>query len=205
MRRGRPAALLLLGTVLAGCAVTDPSRYYVLGAGAPAAATRPATEGASTIGVGPVAVPAYLERLQLVTRDASGRLEIWPYHRWAEPLDAGIAQALAEVIAAQVPSDRVAVFPWRGTLARTIDYQVVVAVARFEGSPGGPVNLDARWRLLSREGRELAFKRSTVTEAVTGEGFAALVAAMHRALGQVGAEMAEAIRSQPANRASVRP
>jgi uncharacterized lipoprotein YmbA len=201
----RVALLLVLGALEAGCAVTDTSRYYALGAfQAPPAVDRPAAEPGLTIGIGPVAIPGYLDRPQLVTRDVADGLEIWPYHRWAEPLDLGIAEALANHLSARVPGDRVAVFPWRGAFARIIDYQVVMAVARFEGSPGRSVTLDARWRLLTRDGKEVAFKRTTLTEPITGDGFPALVAAMNRTIGSLGREVGEAIRSQSANRAAIR-
>jgi uncharacterized lipoprotein YmbA len=197
--------LLVLTIVSTGCAVSDTTRYYALASPpTPEAAARPAAESGLTIGVGPVVVPGYLDRPHVVTRDASDGLEIWSYHRWAEPLDLGIAQALAEALAASVPADRIAVFPWRGTLARILDYQVVVAVARFEGSPGRGVTLDARWRILSRDGKELAFKRTTLTEPVPGEGFPALVTAMNRSIGRLAQDVGEAIRSQSANRAATR-
>ena len=209
MRRMHVAAplvvLIALAAVSAGCAVSDTTRYYALATPqAPDAAQRPAAESGLTIGVGPVVVPGYLDRPHVVTRDASNGLEIWSYHRWAEPLDLGIAQALAEALAARVPVDRVAVFPWRGTLARVIDYQVVVAVARFEGSPGRTVNLDARWRLLGRDGKELAFKRTTLTEPASADGFPALVAAMNRSISRLAHDIGEAIRSHTANRAAIR-
>ena len=202
MRR-RVIVLLALAAVASGCAVTDTSRYYALGTlHPPTAVERPVTSGGLTIGVGPVAIPGYLDRPQMVTRDAGGGLEIWPYHRWAESLEIGIAEALADDLAARVPGDRVAVYPWRGTLARIIDYQVAVQVARFEGTPGQAVTLDARWRLMDRDGKEVAFKRTMLTEAITGQGFPPLVAAMNRAISHLGEEIGRAIQSQPANRAS---
>ena len=201
----RIVLLIVLAIVSTGCAVSDTTRYYALASPPTADVTeRPAAESGLTIGVGPVVVPGYLDRPHVVTRDASDGLEIWSYHRWAEPLDLGIAQALAEALATRVPADRVAVFPWRGAFARIIDYQVVVAVARFEGSPGRGVTLDARWRLLSRDGKELAFKRTTLTEPARGDGFPALVAAMNRSVSRLAGEVGEAIRSQTANRAAIR-
>src|SRR4029450_7470319 len=91
------------------------------------------------LGVGPVIIPRYLDRVQIVTRGANDDVEISMYHRWAEPLESGIAQVLAGDLAQQVGSERIAVVPWRGAAARMLDYQVVVVVMRFEGSPGHQV------------------------------------------------------------------
>ena len=198
-------AVLWVAPALAvtGCAVTDTSRYYALGTfTAPAPAQISSADSGVTIGVGPIAVPGYLDRPHVVTRDAADGLEIWTEHRWAEPLELGIAEALATALSGRVPSNRVAVFPWRGILARSLDYQVVVAVARFEGSPGRSVTLDARWRLLTRDGKELAFKRTTVAEPISGDGFAPLIAAMNRSIDRLGEDIGEAIQAQSAKRAA---
>jgi uncharacterized protein len=112
--------------------------------------------------------------------------------------------SLAEDLGARVPGDRVAVYPWRGTLARIIDYQVVVAVARFDGAPGRRVTLDARWRLLGRDGKEVAFKRTILTEPVHGDSFAELIAAMNRSVARLGQDVGDAILAQSANRASIK-
>jgi uncharacterized protein len=202
-------AMLAVAVVLAtmtGCAVSDPSRYYTLG---PAArlggTTRPAgSDSPLTVGVGPVTIPGYLNRLQFVTRSGDDQVEIWPYDRWAEPVDSGMAQALANDIATRLDSERVIAFPWRGSMARLIEYQVVVAVLRFDGSPGRDVTLDTRWRLVGKNAKELAFRRSTITERVTGSGFPPLVAAMNRAINALGQEIAVEIQARSVDRSAGR-
>jgi uncharacterized lipoprotein YmbA len=74
---------------------------------------------------------------------------------------------------------------------------VVVAVLRFDGRPGGDVTLDTRWRILDRDGTELTFHRSTATEAAAGPGYVPMVAAMARARGTLGQEIAAEIRAMP--------
>ena len=192
---------------LAGCAVSDPTQYYTLGLGGPGDA--PSRAGASTarsqvaepgalgIGVGPIILPGYLDRTQIVTRTRGDQVEIAMFHRWAEPLEGGIARILAEEIGARVPTERIVMFPWRGVVARVLQYQVVVAVMRFDGRPGGDVTLDARWRILDRDGAELVFKRSTVIEVAPGPGFEPMVGAMTRALVTLGREIAAEIRAMP--------
>jgi uncharacterized lipoprotein YmbA len=198
---------------LAGCAVSDPTQYYALGrteassstagsAESRASASTPPSSVAGTgtvsIGVGPVILPGYLDRSQIVTRAGTDELELSMFHRWAEPLADGIARILAEEISARVPTERIFIFPWRGVVARVIQYQVVVAVLHFEGRPGGDVTLDTRWRILGRDGDELVFRRSTVTEAAAGPGYDPMVAAMARALVALGQEIAAEIRAMPA-------
>jgi uncharacterized lipoprotein YmbA len=95
------------------------------------------------------------------------------------------------------PDARIVMFPWRGTVARAIQYQVVVAVVRFDGRPDGDITLDTRWRILGRDGDELAFRRSTVVEAAAGPGYERMVAAMARALVALGREMGAEIGAMP--------
>src|SRR5262249_6651652 len=173
----------LLGLVtfisIAGCAVSDPTQYYFLGQTATrsstarsvesrASAPGPRARGAGTdnvgIGVGPVIMPGYLDRTQIVTRGGPDRVQLATFHRWAEPLDNGIARILADEIGARVPTDRIVTFPWRGVVARVIQYQVVVAGDRFDGTLGGGVTLHARWRELGTERARGAVSRSTSHE-----------------------------------------
>jgi len=117
----RVVVLLLTAGALAlsGCTgVADATKYYMLSPSpaAPADSAHTAVSGLS-VGVGPVLIPRYLERAQIVTRGTNDEVEISEYRRWAEPLESGIAQVLADNLAAQVGSERVAVFPWRGATA----------------------------------------------------------------------------------------
>lgn len=204
MTRCRALAGPLLGLVavfsLASCAVTDTTQYYTLGAATPPRTNSRASASGSRpvgVGVGPVIMPGYLDRSQIVTRPGTDHVEISMFNRWAEPLEDGISRVLAEEISLRVPTERVVMFPWRGVVARVIQYQVVVAVVRFDGRPGGDVTLDTRWRILDRAGDELVFRRSTVVETAAGRGYEPVVAAMTRALVTLGQEIAAEIRAMP--------
>jgi uncharacterized protein len=200
--------LIVAALILTGCVgVADPTRYYVLSSisAGPNGAQRTSASSAATgvaVGVGPVLIPGYLNRAQIVTRSAGDDVEISTYHRWAEPLENGIAQVLANDLAAQIGSERIAVFPWRGGIARVLDYQVAVMILKFEGLPGGQVTLDARWRLVGRDGQELALKRSTMSEPVAGTGYQSLVTGMNRLLGTLAREIAAEILVRADARAS---
>jgi uncharacterized protein len=192
---------------LASCAISDPTQYFTLAQAPAPTAERTATASTAeggvgqttnvSIGVGPITIPTYLDRRQIVIRTGTDQVELSQFHRWAEPLEDGMARILAEEIAARVPTERVVTFPWRGVVARAIQYQVVVTVVRFDGQQGGDVMLDTRWRILDRHGEEHAFRRSTVIETVKGPGHEPIVAAMTRALVSLSREIALEIRALP--------
>ncbi|HXJ82731.1 MAG TPA: PqiC family protein [Candidatus Methylomirabilis sp.] len=205
--------LTLIG--VAGCAVSDPTQFYFLAQTATSSSAARSAESRSSatgprgravgtdtvgVGVGPVIMPGYLDRTQIVTRGGPDRVKLATFHRWAEPLENGIARIHADEIGARVPTDRIVTFPWRGVVARAIEYQVVLAVDRFDGTLDGDVTLDTRWRILGRNGDELAFSRSTITETVTGSGYDPMIAAMSRTLVVLGQEIATEIRALPRSR-----
>jgi uncharacterized lipoprotein YmbA len=195
---------LLASIALASCAVSDPTQYYTLDqtmagpAETQARASTPAVSATGAkdigIGIGPMIMPGYLDRIQIVTRTGTDQVDISVFHRWAEPLEDGMARILANEIGARVPTDRIVIFPWRGVVAQALRYQVVVAVMRFDGPQGGDITLDTRWRILGTDGNELAFRRTTVTEPAVGRGYEPMIAAMHRALVTLGQEIAAEIQ-----------
>jgi len=207
----RSLVALTVSIGLTSCTgVSDTTQYYALdqpaggssttGSAGPraSASTSPSTVPETTnvtIGVGPVIIPAYLDRTEIVTRTAADRVEISMFHRWAEPLADSIARTVAEEIASRVPAERVIAYPWRGLLGRSIQFQVVIVVVRFDGRPSGDITLDTRWRILGRDGNELGFKRSTVIETARGSGHEPMVAAMNRALLFLGREIASEIQT----------
>ena len=198
----------LLAAVLgvAACSsVADPTKYYILSAApAPAAApARPAgADNGVAVGVGPVLLAGYLDRNAIVTRTGDGQLDVSMYHRWAEPLDLGVAQTLVNDIAGRLGTERVIVYPWRGRFERFIDYQVGGVVMRFDGTMGKDVTLDARWRMVDKDNREIALKRSTITQPVSGNGYPALVTAMNQAVASLGREIAAEIQALSGKRAA---
>ena len=193
------AGLLLTAAVLTltGCmSVADPTKYYVLSPTSPREAVPAASTSGVAVGVGPVLIPGYLDRVQIVTRDAHDGVSVAMYDRWAESLEKGIAEVLADNLSAQMGSERVAVFPWRGGVERVLDYQVAIVVLRFDGWPGRQATLDARWRVVGKDGQEVALKRSTINEPIAEQGYQALVQGMNRLLSALAREIASEIRSR---------
>lgn len=193
---------LLLGTVLgcgSGCfgGASAPARFYTL---TPLAALQngadPVDAGrGAAIGLGPVTMPGYLDRIQIVTRRGRDEIELGEFDLWSDPLKDGATRVLGENLAALLRENRVSVLPRRSS--QPVKYTVAVDVARFEGVGGGDVALEARWRIVGGDGKELTVRRSTFSETTGAPGYGALVAAMSRALGALSRDIATAINDLP--------
>ncbi len=172
-------ALVGLALLVAGCGVTTPpARFYVLDG---ATATVSPAQGVLVVGVGPVELPAYLDRPQIVSRASANELEISELHRWAEPLIAHVTSTLAENIQARRHDLRVLPFPW--PLGTAVDRQLFLRVVRAEAGPEDEVTIVCAWELRERDSaRVLHSGRATVSEAIDGRGAEAEVAALSRAL-----------------------
>jgi uncharacterized protein len=60
-----------------------------------------------TLAVGPVTVPPYLDRPQIVTRTSRAKLTLADFEQWAGPLADTTARVLSEDLALLIPTERV--------------------------------------------------------------------------------------------------
>lgn len=196
-----PGLLLLASALVAlfsGCFGTSPTaRFYTL---SPVETRKPPVT--SSLGVvvlvGPVTIPDYLDRRQIMTRSGRNELILAEFDRWGGSLDGEIARVLIAGLGERLAPGSIAVLPWRGSLladARRI-YRIPVTVTRFDGTPGEKVVLNASWGVAVKESKQeetLLATESTVTEQVKGKDYAALAAAMGRAVDRLGKEIADHI------------
>lgn len=190
------AMLFAVMLSLGGCGTTTPAKFYLL---TPIAAPEASTSGGTSnlrLGLGPIDLPEYLQRPQIVTRMASTELRLAEDYRWAEPLEENFSRVLAENLSALLGSGRVHMFPW--SPAQAIDYQVIVQVARFEADEGGKVSLVARWDIRGGNDRTLlASQRSDISVPVQSPGnYDSQVAASSTALAELSRAIAAAIKQQ---------
>jgi uncharacterized lipoprotein YmbA len=148
------------------------------------------------LAIGMDSFPEYLARLQIVTRTSDNKLQFAAFDHWAEPLSHNFTRVLVIGLGVHLSTDRIYVFPWRKN--RPIDYELLVDVLRFDGEFGVDVVLDARWSLYDGSGkRELLTTAIKISEPVETKDYEAQVAAMSRAVGKLGREIAESIKNLP--------
>jgi len=182
-----------LATFGAGCAST-PSKFYTL---SPTAEPGGAVASYS-VAVGPVTVPAMIDRPQMVVNVGPNQVGIDEFNRWASPLPNDMARVVAENLSKILGTPLVSVFPQ--ATADGASYRVLIDVMRFESAPGKSTTLDALWTVRrAKEGASRA-GRTTVNETVKEQSYAGLVAAHSQALGRLSTDVAEAIRALESGR-----
>jgi uncharacterized lipoprotein YmbA len=183
-------SIALAAAVAAGCA-SPPSHFYTLSPTAEVAGAAAAPYG---VIVGPVSIPAAVDRPEFLVQVAPNRVDVDAFHRWAAPLNDAIAGVVAQNLAALLGTPDVATAPLANFKAK---YRVTIDVQRFDSLPGQEAVLDAVWAV-RQTGGETRSGRTVAREAVHGEDFAALAAAHSQGLAQLSSDIAAAIRTSEA-------
>lgn len=189
----------LIVVILAGCARSPSSKFYRLN---PLQNSTSITRDASPeqnllIAIGPVRIPDFLDRPQIVTRAGENELKLSEFHRWAGSLENDVTRVLVDDIAGLLPTDRFSVVSWAPYPVSQMppSYRVEVFVNRFEGTLGDSVLLKAQWEVFTYNGSLLLYRESLVREQIHGSSYDALVAAMSSALERLSRDIAGVIRS----------
>ncbi len=182
------SGLIFVG--LAGCTTTPTSNFFVL-----SAADAPARGNASALAlsIGPVDLPRYLDRPQIVSREGDNRLEVDEFNRWGGALDEEISRALARQLGLGLGTDRVFSYPSR--LATDSDYRIVLDIQTFDGGRGGDVTLALVWSLIDdRTGQTLRTEQAVYTTPVSDERVESYVVALSRVLALLGNDLVVTLR-----------
>jgi len=178
-----------LAAIISGCASSAPSHFYTLSA-VPVAVLAPQAD--YSVSVGPVTVPAVVDRPQIVTKSGPNQVIINEFDRWAAPLKDDIGRVVAEHLSAMLGTAQVSIFPQSTAVGAS--YRVAIDILHFDSDMGKAANLDAMWTVKSVKNETLHRGRTTLAEATQGAEFDALVAAHSRALGRLSTEIARAIK-----------
>ncbi|QEX15949.1 hypothetical protein FRZ44_12390 [Hypericibacter terrae] len=197
---GWMAAIALIAgpLLLSGCSESKPSRFFVL---TPLAATTDTGGRGPALGVGPVVIPQYLDRPEIVTRSSDNQLQLAEFDQWGGRIGDNITRALAENLSGILKTDRVSIYPWTDSSALTD--QISVDITQFERDPSGAVTLTAFWNIAdAQSGKILVNGRSNIQKpvgatAAGADAYGAVAAAMSEALASLSQEIAAAISKLP--------
>ena len=192
-------ALGLMGLSLAACGSLLPkpnpnsSRIFVLFSPIEAAERQDLDpSGQISLGVGPVRLPGYLDRKEIVTRVAQNQFAVSENDRWAEPLDENLTHVLAQNLSILLGSDRIIAYPW--PIDQKPHYRVEIQVLRFESDSAGEAQLSARWAVIDDTGKETPnLKASRLTRRAKEKSTDGSVAALSETVADLSREIAQTV------------
>lgn len=194
-------AIVAAWVAFGGCAAfaprADPSSFYILGA-LPEVdlATDKTTAGGIkanfSVGLGPIELPGYLDRQQIVTRTSTNRLSYSETDRWAAPLAESFSRVLGQNISHLLNPAQMVQFPWLSNDAP--DYQVKIEVLQFEANSNQQVWLTARWSVIDRN-KKMVGQRSQLNRRAGSLSTEDFVKALSETLGDLSREIVKTLLS----------
>jgi len=184
--------------LLSACFGTSPqSRFYSLNSLSSPEPTPRATSvsNGAIIAVGPVVIPDYLDRPEIMTSTGQNEMQVNEYRRWAETLDSNLSRTIVENLSELLPAEHYTVIPSLLAIQTKVPvkYRVMVDVTRFDAAPGGTVILEADWSVYGMDKETPVMHKSNISQPVSGTDFADVVAVMSKTIEELSRDIAATV------------
>lgn len=144
------------------------------------------------IGVGPVKIPEYQDRPQIVTRGREKMLNFAQFDRWGEPLDLGVARLIRENLMVMLPGAKISLYPWNPSVA--VKYQVAVEIIQLDSELDKDLFLVSQWLVIdAQNAKTIIIKRSEFRQPIIPQNYSGLVKTLSTACASLSSEIAEAL------------
>jgi uncharacterized protein len=194
MRKISPIIMLIIlftftAVFLTACGTSPPARYYSLNTIAPVKGPELKVQPKDVviISVGPVGIPDYLGRQEIVTRDSGSRLIMSDFDLWGSSIENDVNRVLVGNLSTLLNNKGIGVVTWRARVPAS--YTVSVSMTRFEAS-GDTVVLTAQWGILERGADKVEALRESIITKPAGKDYSDIVGAMSDALADLSREIA---------------
>jgi hypothetical protein len=187
---------VFLVLVLSGCISVQNSptpRFYMLSAiNESQISKRMDIASDVLIGVGPVKIPEYQDRPQIVTQSKDETLKFAQFDRWGESLDLGVERLIAEDLTVMLPGAKFTLYPWNLTIA--VKYQVVVEIVQLDSELDKDLFLVAQWLVIDAQNtKTMIIKRSEFRQPIKPQNYSGLAKTLSTACATLSSEIAEAL------------
>jgi len=178
--------------LMSACTGNTPMQFYMLNAEAGLAKEESNMPFNTNllVGLGPIHLPDYLNRPQIVVEVSENQFRLDEYHRWAERLDQNVGRSLSRLLARRLGVEQVVRYPW--PQRQHIDYQVSIDILEFHQAADGRSRLQAQWQIKQQERAPLGklFDCSIADKDDSEE----IVKAQSECLGRLGLEIEAELR-----------
>ena len=184
---------LLLSSVLTACNTSPPTHFYVLESPSAAPITNTTAIKKQLIGIGPLTLPALVDRKQIVTRNDNNSIQVAEFHQWAEPLRDNVLSVLNRNVAAQQPNAIVKSYPW-GAYGE-MNYRVIIDISRFDSQLNKSANLEASWAIMEEKNHTIVSNGQTnIQQPLNNANYDSAVLALNKLLNQFSQQLSLALQ-----------
>ena len=144
------------------------------------------------VAVGPIKIPEYQDRPQIVTQDKNGMLTFAQFDRWGESLDQGIQRVIVENLTIMLPKAVFGIFPCNHAIP--VKYQVIADVIKLESDINGIMFLTVQWSVIDARSNKMLFtKRSEFREQVNPHSYHGLAKTLSAECAYLSNKISEAL------------
>jgi uncharacterized lipoprotein YmbA len=191
---------ILLGAfvlfMFSACSSSPPVRYFSLN---PIDADfAQDSEDAVMLGLGPIRMPEYLNRSQIVWRGTNAEMQVDEFSRWTEPLSTSLLRVVSTDVDKLLDGVVVVVFPYQPFVRDQIDFRLLGDVNRFDADSAGNIVLEVQWGIADADGAVIVPVRRNryQAKASLAQDPGAVVVAMNDALAQFSTDIANKLKEK---------
>ena len=184
--------LLCVSALLSACASTPTNFYTLESQSRPPAVTTIASAKKLLIGIGPLTLPALLDRKGIVTRAENNSVQIAEFDQWAAPLQNNVIAVLSKNVATLQPNAIVRAYPW--SVYGNVDYRVIIDITRFDMQLGKSANLEASWAIMEEKNHTIISNGQTkLQQPLTDASYNSAAQALGKLLSDFSQQLSRAL------------
>lgn len=198
IRTLRQKFALLALLFLAGCSVvgdSQPTQFYVMSEADSAflASKRVQVSPQLRLGVGPISIPGYANRAQIVTIGRGAQLKVSDLDHWAEPIQDNIERILVGNLSALISPQQVYPYP--------VDFhpgssslQMTVEIRDIIQTETGMIRLTASWNIKRMQDNELLLRQTKAYQMQQKpDDYATLASSLSALFGYLAVDMTHSV------------
>jgi uncharacterized protein len=184
--------LLCTGGLLSACA-SAPTNFYTLEAQSrPPVVTSTSSAKKPLIGIGPLMLPALLDRKGIVTRAENNSVQIAEFDQWAAPLQNNVIAVISKNVATLQPDAMVRSYPWG--VYGNVDFRVIVDISRFDTQLGRSANLEANWAIMEEKNHTIVSNgQAKIVEPLNDASYNSAAQALSKLLSEFSQQLSLAL------------
>ncbi|MFA5117420.1 MAG: PqiC family protein [Candidatus Omnitrophota bacterium] len=188
--------------VLSGCISVQKSpapRFYLLSAVNENKVSKKINIASDVfIGVGPVKIPEYLDRPQMVTQSKEKMITFAQFDRWGESLDLGVARLIREYLTVMLPDAKFSLYPWNSSVP--VKYQVVVEIVELDSEFDEGMFFAAQWLVIDTENsKTLIMKRAEFRQPIIPQDYSGLAKTLSAVCASLSSQISEELATLDAH------